>query len=80
MLNDYVGAIMPGKNRICKIADSSDKPDEQDFQYLPELFNSIPETAYLTDSYLYLKKGYVVILLHDLQPKKKHIEWGKINH
>lgn len=72
-LNTDVGAMIPGTYQIFLIADSVDEAEVNDLIYPVELPNSIAGSALLPDHTLTLIKGYVFMLLRNLQPKKGHV-------
>lgn len=71
VLNECVGASIPGRSRAYLSADATDNPEEYEFRQPVELLNSILGTESQTHHEPSLRKGCTVMFLRDLQPSKE---------
>ena len=76
-LNELVGRKIPGAYRTYHSADSIEEEETSELRYPVELLNSIPGNSSLPEHNLQLEKGFLVMLLRNLDPKHGHVNGAR---
>lgn len=73
MVNECIRALILEERRAYIGPDTLDNPKDYELVYLVEMLKSDPGSTSLPSHKLSLKKSYIVMLLRNLQPKKRHV-------
>ena len=81
-INEEIGDRIPGISKVLRSADSvtAEDPEEQiqlDLRYPQELLNSLDTGSSMPDHEIRIKKGFVVMLLRNIRPKKGHVNGAR---
>lgn len=72
-LKNIIGSKMPKSTRAFLIADSVKEAKINELHNIVKLLKNLPGTASLRDHWITPKKGYMVMLLCNLQQKNGHV-------
>lgn len=77
MLNGCAGGLIPGESEADLKSDPCKNPEDYELRYAVERPNCILGPASLPEHQLLMKKGYVVMLLINLQPNIGHLNCAR---
>ena len=76
-VNEVVGKMTPGRYRTYLRAEKVENEDTNALIYLMELPNTLTAGSALPDHKLKLKKGFIVMLLHNVNPTSVHVNGAR---
>ncbi|CDF36188.1 ATP dependant DNA helicase PIF1 [Chondrus crispus] len=76
-VNEVIGNMMPGPYRTYLSADKVESEDTNALIYPTEMFNTLTAGSDLPDHKLKLKKGFIVMLLRNLDPTSGHVNGAR---
>ncbi|CDF35670.1 partial DNA helicase [Chondrus crispus] len=76
-VNEVIGNMIPGPCRTYLIADKVENEDTNALIYPTEMLNTLTAGSALPDHKLKLKKGFIVMLLRNLDPATGHVNGAR---
>ncbi|CDF39890.1 ATP dependant DNA helicase [Chondrus crispus] len=76
-VNEVIGNMMPGPYRTYLSADKVESEDTNALIYPTEMLNTLTAGSDLPDHKLKLKKGFIVMLLRNLDPTSGHVNGAR---
>ncbi|CDF38756.1 unnamed protein product [Chondrus crispus] len=76
-VNEVIGNMIPGSYRTYLSADKVDNEDTNALIYPTEMLNTLTAGSALPDHKLKLKKGFIVMLLRNLDPATGHVNGAR---
>ncbi|CDF39898.1 ATP dependant DNA helicase PIF1 [Chondrus crispus] len=76
-VNEVIGNMMPGPYRTYLSADKVESEDTNALIYPTEMFNTLTAGSDLPDHKLKLKKGFIAMLLRNLDPTSGHVNGAR---